>query len=525
VGPRRFVALCLAITVILALADDVTARTVMDSIPPARDSFDLDDIRRIAAPATIERPSYRSTDDWICWNQEHQDTDDDTLRLDVVLAELVYDCRHRTFSLGVVTSDTWQSTDLALVGLWLDADRRPGTGCGGFERFVVTGYDTEARRWFADNLRTPSCTSTTWRSGTGVTDVQVDGTFGFASIEVGRAAIGNPATFRWYGVAVDNRTESADFFPDETSIVAATYPGASVGGSSAAAFRLGVPTSIAFAAERSATGDFNGDGRGDLLLDGSTATDMVRLGTPAGRLAMGPPLSISGAFTAAIPGDFNGDGLDDVLLYAAGPAPELLKIATGGGAFRNASAPAIGDEFDDWTSGDFNGDGRDDIAFAGAGSKPDGLYLARRGARFEVQTRPKFGVFSSIRAGDFNRDDRDDVWVYAAGSTSDHVFAGRANGTFARSAAWDVSGHYEQLLIGDMNGDERPDLLLANPGEALDVLRYGSGPMWFRTAPPIDITLEGATGHVLDVDGDDRDDVLWLGSGARPDALWMGTTP
>ncbi len=69
-----------------------------------------------------------------------------------------------------------------------------------------------------------------------------------------------------------------------------------------------------------------------------------------------PPLAPSGA--VRVVGDFNGDGRDDVLWYRSGTATDLLWIATASGFTTSAVTMTTTAEP---MVGDYNGDGRDDV--------------------------------------------------------------------------------------------------------------------------------------------------------------------
>ena len=131
---------------------------------------------------------------------------------------------------------------------------------------------------------------------------------------------------------------------------------------------VGSPTGTAWKIK--GTGDFNGDGKSDILfqntIDGAVyAWEMDGLKLVAGGAdsvgsAVGTVWQIKGT------GDFNGDGNSDILfqniLNGACYVWEMkgLKVIAGGADF---VGPAVGTDWQVKGTGDFNGDGKSDILF------------------------------------------------------------------------------------------------------------------------------------------------------------------
>ena len=96
-------------------------------------------------------------------------------------------------------------------------------------------------------------------------------------------------------------------------------------------------------------GDFNGDGRDDIFWYApGDAPDQLWSGTAARGFTHGQPLkpagsawNIQGDFEA-IPGDFNGDGRTDILWYGRGSAPDSIFYTTASGRFEPGSVSISG---------------------------------------------------------------------------------------------------------------------------------------------------------------------------------------
>jgi len=105
-------------------------------------------------------------------------------------------------------------------------------------------------------------------------------------------------------------------------------------------------------------GDFDGDGRGDLLWYGpGAADDHLWLGRPS-RNFVGVPVTVRGHYLP-LGGDFDGDGRADVLWYGPGGAPDVLWLGRPGGRFTARKLTVRGDYQP--LAGDFDGDRRGDV--------------------------------------------------------------------------------------------------------------------------------------------------------------------
>ena len=114
-----------------------------------------------------------------------------------------------------------------------------------------------------------------------------------------------------------------------------------------------------------ATGDFNGDGRDDILWRETCGQLTDWLGTPTGGFAQSGAFSqfVATNWTVAATGDFNGDGIDDILWRDSNTGQLTDWLARPPAALlRNANiSQLVSTTWHVASIGDFNGDGRDDI--------------------------------------------------------------------------------------------------------------------------------------------------------------------
>jgi hypothetical protein len=287
--------------------------------------------------------------------------------------------------------------------------------------------------------------------------------------------------------------------------------------------------------QQDAHNDFNGDGRSDILWrnDNGLLTDW--LGTANGSFSPNSSNALYGVSTdwqVAGTGDFNGDGRVDVMWRNIdGRITNWLGTANGG--LSDNVANAYNGVSNDWHVagiGDFNGDGRDDILWRNTDgratdwlSTPNGGY-APNSANFYNNISIDWQI---VGAGDFNGDGHDDImwrnvdgritnWLGTdTGSFTDNV----ANAYNGVSTDWHVAG------IGDFNGDGRDDILWRNTdGRITDWLSTANGG-YAPNSANFYTSLDNSW-HVVavgDYNGDATDDILWRNNDGRI-TDWLGNS-
>ena len=120
-------------------------------------------------------------------------------------------------------------------------------------------------------------------------------------------------------------------------------------------------------------GDFNGDGRDDILWHSDSGEFGTWTANASGVFAYnaaGGIAAIPTSWQIAGVGDFNGDNRDDILWRNAdGTISDWLANPSGGFVPNNASVTNVPNYWHIASIGDFNGDGRDDILWRGDGGE------------------------------------------------------------------------------------------------------------------------------------------------------------
>jgi len=211
-----------------------------------------------------------------------------------------------------------------------------------------------------------------------------------------------------------------------------------------------------------AAGDFNGNGKSDLLFrgrDGGLASWQIVGTAITGGGNIGNP---GAAWSLAGTGDFNSDGRTDLL---------FLNGLTGDYANWNLSGTAIigggtiGNPSANWVfkaTGDFNGDGRSEVLFESTNGGYATWTLNSNGTSVTGATLANPGqswFFKGV--GDFNGDGKTDIlFENTSGSYGSWDVDGS---TILKTGGFGNPGETWSLAaIGDYNGDGKSDLMFRN---------------------------------------------------------------
>jgi len=221
-----------------------------------------------------------------------------------------------------------------------------------------------------------------------------------------------------------------------------------------------------------AVGDFNGDGRPDIVTaNGSTGSYgmvSVLLAAQDWPIGFGPAQDypIASAQGVAV-GDFNGDGKLDVVVASGLSDTAVVLLGNGDGTLQPAqgyyAGPGLYGDMGMVVS-DFNGDGKLDLVMGSSSWTTVTLLLGNGDGTFGAARN--VGPGGTVAAADFNHDGKLDI--VSVNSQSTYVDLGNGDGTF--QAALKVGPGGKSVAVDDFNGDGFADLAVAGPG-SVDVFR------------------------------------------------------
>lgn len=267
------------------------------------------------------------------------------------------------------------------------------------------------------------------------------------------------------------------------------------------------------------SGDFNGDGKIDLVAGDLTSSDIIMLlGNGDGTLKAPLTYHVASLPRYLAVGDFNRDGkLDLIFADSVSPVHISVMLGKGDGSFNAPQLYAISGRRP--LVGDFNNDGKLDLATQLTNTSL-GVLINNGDGTFQnppslAIPHPAVRVFT---VGDFNGDGKLDLFalgrdnvVFSAAFVS--VLLGNGDGTFQSpinsNGNWAVGSGPYSIVVGDFDRDGKLDV--AATDEYLTILR-GNGDGTFKTpAAPFHLSNTSADLKVADFNGDGKLDLVTSG--------------
>jgi uncharacterized repeat protein (TIGR01451 family) len=268
-----------------------------------------------------------------------------------------------------------------------------------------------------------------------------------------------------------------------------------------------------------ASGDFNRDGKADIVSANYTARSVSFIGGNGdGTFAPKVDYTVGSNPAAVAVADFNLDGKQDLVTANFVGNNVSILVGVGDGTFHTRVDTPAGSAATSVAAGDFNRDGKPDVATANRNANTISVLTGNGNGTLNAKvdyaagTQPIF-----IATGDFDRDGILDLVVANWSVDTLGLFKGNGDGTFGTMVSFGVGDTPSALAVGDLNLDGKLDLVSANRGTSNVSVLYGKGDGTFNPQVTYAAGIFPMAVTLGDLNLDGRPDIV-VGNNADHDA-------